>query len=290
MRTDWAQRWRDGLQRWRPTHAGGFDPGRYEVAAIEHAEAFGFVTSHHYSRSWPNVKYRYGLFDHGAGARELVGVLTLGVPMSQHALPAVFPRLVPNEQSLEWSRLVLVDEVPGNAESWFATRALRLAAAEGVLGVVTYADPMERWRRGANGVWVPVTGGHIGDVYKGMSMEYTGRSRARWRWILPDGGELTDRALNKVVKDEQGGLGVIRRLVAFGAQPPSGKQSPKVWLNRALRSIGARKQKHPGNHRYAAFIGSKTERRKYGEMGLPSRPYPRHQLRLELEEAEAMSR
>ncbi|MEU7688724.1 hypothetical protein, partial [Streptomyces spectabilis] len=37
-------------------------------------------------------------------------------------------------ESLELNRMVLLDAVPTNAETWFQARAFRLAAARGVLG------------------------------------------------------------------------------------------------------------------------------------------------------------
>jgi hypothetical protein len=47
----------------------------------------------------------------------------------------------PYEESLELNRLVLLDEVPANAETWAQARAFRLAAARGVRGIVAHSDP-----------------------------------------------------------------------------------------------------------------------------------------------------
>ncbi|WP_426567308.1 hypothetical protein [Streptomyces canus] len=47
----------------------------------------------------------------------------------------------PYEESLELNRLVLLDEVPANAETWAQACAFRLAAARGVRGVVAHSAP-----------------------------------------------------------------------------------------------------------------------------------------------------
>jgi hypothetical protein len=39
---------------------------------------------------------------------------------------------------------VLLDEVPGNGETWFLGRAFRLLRQEGFVGVVSFSDPCQR--------------------------------------------------------------------------------------------------------------------------------------------------
>ncbi|MFF3140502.1 hypothetical protein ACFVRU_01905 [Streptomyces sp. NPDC057927] len=56
----------------------------------------------------------------------------------------------PYEESLELNRLVLLDDVPANAETWAQARVFRLAAARGVRRVVAHSDPELR---------ISVTGG-----------------------------------------------------------------------------------------------------------------------------------
>jgi hypothetical protein len=281
MRIDRTQRWQAGRQRWRRVDEGGFDPDRYTVAVVDHDAAVRFVRAHHYSQAWPSVTHRFGLFDHGADdAGELVGVIALGTPMSNAVLTNVFPSLVPNEESLEWSRLVLVDEVPANGESWFARRAFRLAAAADVRGVVTFADPVARWQRTDEGL-VQIKPGHVGTVYQGLNMAYLGRATRRTRIILPDASELTDRALSKLRRRERGGPGVVRRLVGLGASEPAPEANLSEWLSASLATIGAYRQRHPGNHRYALRIGSRRQRsRTLIAMGLHSYPRAHGELAL----------
>jgi hypothetical protein len=51
-----CQRWLPGgVPSWKRPSDGGFDPGRYGVAAIGEDDARQFVIGHHYSRSFPVI-------------------------------------------------------------------------------------------------------------------------------------------------------------------------------------------------------------------------------------------
>lgn len=63
-----------------------------------------------------------------------------GVPVSTAVLTKPLPDLAPYTESLVCSRFVLLDECPGNAESWFLARCFELLIAKGVRGVVSFAD------------------------------------------------------------------------------------------------------------------------------------------------------
>jgi hypothetical protein len=134
----WCQRWQPGRrqQTWRHRSEGGFDPARYHVRPVEEATAARFVTANHYSGAYPAARLRYGMF-HG---QALVGVAVLSVPMSTAVLTGVWPGLVPFDESLELGRFLLLDAVEAPAESWFLARVLRQAAAQGIRGIVTFAD------------------------------------------------------------------------------------------------------------------------------------------------------
>ncbi len=56
----------------------------------------------------------------------------------------MFPDLEPCVESLELSRFVLSESVPGNGESWFLARCWQLAVRDGVRGAVGFSDPMPR--------------------------------------------------------------------------------------------------------------------------------------------------
>ena len=139
-----CQRWTDRIQSWRRPEDGGFDPSRYGAAEIGEASAKRFVTGHHYSGTYPAASRRYCLFDLTDG--ELVGTAVLSVPARREVLTAVFPGLEPYAESAELGRFVLLDEVPANGESWFWAECRRLAATDGVRGVVAFSDPVRRTR------------------------------------------------------------------------------------------------------------------------------------------------
>ncbi|WP_189269292.1 Mom family adenine methylcarbamoylation protein [Streptomyces fuscichromogenes] len=269
-----CQRWRNRRHSWRPTGEGGFDPARYRVREMPNNlvhTARAFVRAHHYSGSWPAVRFAYGLFDTAAPpASSLVGVLALGIPTQAAVLTSVFTRLTPYEESLELSRLVLLDEVPANAETWLQGRAFRLAAARGVRGIVAHSDPEPRARLTAHGPEL-VFPGHYGTIYQAKGMDYLGKTRPRHLTLLPDGSVLHDRAMSKVRNGERGRGGVERRLVALGARPRSENEPGRPWLADALQTVGARVVAHGGNHRYAAYIGPYTGLR----LTATSYPYPK---------------
>lgn len=262
-----------------------------------------FVQTHHYSRSWPSATASFAMFSAGG---PLVGVAVFGVPMQAAVLTNVLPDLRPYEQSLELSRLVLRDEVPANAESWFVAQAFRqLAAASPVRGVVSFSDPVPRERQvtvveddGRRSVLQSLTlmPGHVGTVYQALGAHHTAaRSTARTLTLiprytdiddelrvarrLPQGAQfcdwvvLSDRALSKIRRGERGWEGAARRLLEAGA-PDHGGQHGGLWLTEALQAVGARRVRHPGNFRYVFALGNRSERRSL-RIALPAGPYPK---------------
>jgi hypothetical protein len=263
--SDWCQRWTGGRHSWRHLSQGGFDASRYEVHALDERRAKAYVVAHHYSASYPSAKLRYGMFE---GAT-LVGVLVLGIPMHPAVLTNPFPDLVPGEESMDLSRLVLADRVAANGESWFVAAALAEAAAAGVRGVVAFADPVPRIVDGT--VLFP---GHIGITYQAGNAVFAGRSAARIKVLLPDGAVLTDRAMSKVRNREKGHDYVERRLMALGARPPRAEEHPDEWLRSALDAVGARRLRHGGNYRYLFPVGP-GRRRRTALLARTGRPYPK---------------
>ncbi len=270
-----AQRWRDGRDRYRPV-GETIDPGRYLVTPIAYCDAKRFVTQHHYSRSFPQIRYAFGLHEHqpGRAGTDLVGVLTLGNGTRAAALTSAFPTLVPYRESLELNRLVLLDHVAANAESWFTARALRTAAECGIRGITTFSDPSELWRTAPDGRRIRIKRGHVGVVYQALNMTYLGRSRPSWKLYFPDGTEISRRSLTKIIGHEPGADGMITRLIARGAPPPGHDIDRRAWLNRALTACGAQRRYHPGNHKYALRTGRSRGERTRTTIPAP-RPYPK---------------
>ena len=266
MITDVAQRWRERRASYRP--AGEvIDPRRYEVAPIAtDTEARAFVVAHHYSASYPAARVRIGLYRAGA----LVGVAVFSVPAQAKALD-VLP--CDRDEAVELGRLVLLDEVAGNGESWFVAQAFDELRRRGFAGVLSFSDPLER--RAADGALVKP--GHRGVIYQALSAVYTGRATPRSLWILPDGTVFSERALSKLRTSERGWRYAAAQLVAAGAAPADVGEDLGAWARRELARLG-RRQRHHGNHRYLFALTRATRRALPAHLerrGLAPQPYPR---------------
>ena len=148
-----TQRWDARQQLWRPAEEP-FAPSRYEVIELKYGAAKDFVTAHHHLANWSNDRLRYGLMDTTGEQPRLVGVAVVGIPMHPKVLTNPFPRLTPYYESVELSRLALLEEVPGNAESWTCARAFRMAAEHGVRVSLRAPEPqpgqdLKRWTESA---------------------------------------------------------------------------------------------------------------------------------------------
>lgn len=257
MITDAAQRWTAGAPSYRP--AGETIATRlHQVAAIaDDSPAKAFVVAHHYSRSYPAARRRFGLYRGG----ELVGVAVFSVPCNDRAL-SCFPG-APIE-SLELGRFVLLDQVPGNGETWFLGRCFEELRREGFVGVLSMSDPMER--RAADGR--VVLGGHVGTIYQAHNAVYLGRARAEGLLVLPDGRTLHRRAIAKIRARVRGWRYAAALLEAHGAEL-LGDGDAEAWLATWLPRL-TRRERHPGNHRYAWTLQRRDRRH------LPaSLPYPK---------------
>lgn len=247
-----SQRWRQRRHSWVRTSAGGFDPDRYTVAVVDESTCRTFIVEHHYSRSFPAAQLCVGLFDRTFPARfgqpgYDVGSLVLSVPVQERVLTGVLPQLEPYRESMELGRLVLLDAVPANAETFFVARAMRIAAERDVVACVAFCDPVQRRNRLTGDVILP---GHIGTVYQAANAVYTGRTSPTTKLLLPDGTVLNSRSIQKVRAQERGAAGVERRLVYLGATPRKPDQDPSAWIRTALVAVGAHRFRHGGMHRY----------------------------------------
>ena len=236
-----AQRWEGGRARYRPA-GEPINTRAYDVAVIEEdALAKAFVVQHHYSRTYPAARVRVGLYHRGA----LVGVSVFSHPCSDQVLTRVFPG--PARLSVELGRFVLLDEVPGNGETWFLARAFEELRARDIRGVVSFSDPVARPAADGRTVFP----GHIGTIYQAHNAVYTGRGAAGVVLLLPDGRMFSRRSLQKIRNQERGWQYAVRQLEAAGARPaPIDPFALRSWLHRELPRV-TRRLRHPGNHRYA---------------------------------------
>lgn len=138
---------------------------------------------------------------------------------------------------------MLLDDVACNGESWFVARCFELARREGVVGVISFSDPVPR----STTTGRLVLRGHVGVVYQASNAIYAGRGDARTLKLLPDGSVFNHRAEGKLRRGERGWQHVLRQLQRHGAGPWTGDGATYLarWLPELTRPL-----KHPGNHRY----------------------------------------
>lgn len=285
-------RWRERKHRHRPL-GEPFNVERHGVEVTEEREARPFVEREHYSGTWVAARLSVGLyrcpraFMPGVlGRAELVGVCVFAVPMQPKTITKYAPGLDPS-LGVELSRLVLLDQVEGNAESWFVRRALTLLARAKpeVRVVISYSDPCVR-RRLDGSALLP---GHTGGIYQALGARYFGRSSAAYKVIGPDGQNVCDRSKNKLANLEVGGNGFYERFLAMGAPRIRPGEGTRAYVERALAEGPFRRFKHPGNHAYGwsraldaegveSFYGAGYHAYHEGQSpllhGLPG-PYPR---------------
>ena len=255
-----CQRWRERRDSYRP--AGEvFDPRAFEVASIpDDTTVRAFVEAHHYSRSLPAARRRFGLYERGV----LVGVAVFSVPANERALLPLPGGL---EEGLELGRFVLLDGVKANGESWFLARCFDALRREGWGGVVSFADPEPRTRLDGSVVFR----GHLGVIYQASSAVYLGRATPRTLRLLPDGTVFSARARQKIVGGERGWRYAVEQLVEHGAQAPTGDL--RAWLRTAMALV-TRPLRHRGNHKYVFGLQRGVRR------ALPaSQPYPKLERR-----------
>lgn len=239
MITPVVQRWRERRDTYRPAREV-VDLRRMEVAAIPgDTTARAFVEAHHYSGSYPAARFRFGLYERA----ELVGVVVFSQPVSDAVLDCL-PR--EGGERAELGRLVLLDRVGANAETWLVARCFELLRAEGLTGIVSLSDPIARTASDGGEVFP----GHVGTIYQAGNATYLGRATARTLRLLPDGSVLNARTRQKLLAGERGWRYAADLLDAHGAPPLADGEDRRAWATRAIAQL-TRPLRHPGNHRYA---------------------------------------
>lgn len=250
-----CQRWRSGAASYRP--AGETIATRlYEVAEIaKDGPARAFVEAHHYSRSYPAARRRYGLYRAGS----LVGVAVFSVPCRSEVLRP----LPESAEAAELGRFVLLDDVPANGETWALARCFELLRRDGFEGVVSFSDPWPRATLDGRRVF----GGHVGTIYQAHNAVYLGQARTDTARLLPDGRSLHNRAVAKIRGLDKGWRAAAQALVDAGAPPIEG--DPRTWVELVLPRL-VRTFRRPGNHKYVWGLTRAVRR------GLPtSKRYPK---------------
>jgi hypothetical protein len=249
-----VQRWRRGRVRWRPV-GETINTREYEVAEIpDDTTAKAFVLENHYSSSYVAARHRFGLWRRG----QLEGVAVFSHPVNDRAFHPF-----PGEplESVELGRFVLTDRAPGNAETWCLARCFELLRRSGILGVVSFSDPVPR--RALDGTLV--LRGHVGSIYSGHNGLYVGRSRSSRLHLLPDGRILSPRAIQKVKAMERSWRYTVELLEAHGAprfdvdELAGDREQRLAWLERALAAT-TRRFRHGGNHKYVWALDRRVHR------------------------------
>jgi hypothetical protein len=276
---DVALRWdhgRDGFLL--DLDRGLFDPSSHEVVHVRaHAEARAFVGTHHYSGTWKGGGQVFEL----RRRAKLVGVAVY----SQPGGPAVLARWFPGheKEALELSRLVLLDDVLFNAETWFLARTRELLWRLGYLGVISFSDPAPRDLAGGGFVFP----GHVGTTYQAASALYVGRTKREAQWLFGDGSVFPLRCRTKIRAYARGAPPAVCQgweyardvLLARGAPPFTfafGDAAAAVWCDVALGYL-ARARIHPGQHRYLWAKKGAARRdleRHLAATGIRPLPYP----------------
>lgn len=267
-----CQRWQDRTPSWRHTSEGGFDRNRYGTAEIgDDTTAADFIEQHHYSGSYVAALARYGLYDLAGEGTPLVGVAVLSNPTNVAVLENPFPDLEPYAESAELGRLVLLDEVPANAESFFVAEMFRMAARRGFRGVVSHSDPNPRYDDDS----VMTMPGHLGIVYQALNARYTGTTGRATAHVFPDGTELNGKTQQKIRDQHKGHKYAEDLLVERGAQRMLAGEDPKAWLRQARADAGIKPVRKAGKHRYLFSLGETRAQRAAVHMAMDALPYPK---------------
>lgn len=260
METPVVQRWRERVGSYRPV-GETIITREYEVARVEISAAKAFVLRHHYLQSFPAARRNFGLYRRG----ELVGVSVFSQGLNHTATVRELPG--PAQLSLTLGRVVLLDEVPSNAESFFVAEAFHLLEREGFVGVASFSDPLPRVNL-LTGKRMHV--GHIGTIYQATNGNYRGKARSEWIHLLPNGRCFQNDSKTKVRHLKEGWRYSAQLLVDFGAPPLDlSRENSVEWLATWMPEI-CRRVKHPGNHKYVWTLNRRH--RKYLP---PSLPYPK---------------
>jgi len=259
--TNVAQRWRDRRDTYRPI-GEVINTAHYEVAVIrDDKTAKDFVLQHHYAASYPSARFRFGLYWGGL----LVGVAVFSVPANDKVLACLPGAAIEN---VELGRLVLLDRVPSNSETWFMARCFEVLRREGLNGAVSFSDPVPRTTPDGGVIFK----GHVGGLYQSFNGIYTGLGTARTLRLLPDGSVFSDRAIQKIRSGERGWQYAAAILERHGAARLVEGADARAWLAEWMPRF-TRPLRHGGNHRYLLPIG------KHVRKHLPaSLPYPKFTL------------
>jgi hypothetical protein len=216
-----------------------------------------FLSAHHYLKTTPPARFKFCIHK----GEQLVGVAVFAHPTNDSTITKLFG--CPAIDGVELSRLVLLDEVPGNGESFFVGECLRRLKRIGLAGVVSFSDPLPRWTRDRH----LIKPGHVGTVYQSLNSVFLGRSTPRTLRLLPNGTILSDRTIQKLRAGEPGTRAIRSIFAELSTVLP---RDPDLALLRKALDRHTTPVRHPGNYKYCWGFTRTTNK-----MLPKSLPYPK---------------
>lgn len=134
--------------------------GDFQVRAVDFDDGKAFVMEHHYAKGMHNGPTAlYGLWQGSL----LVGVSAFATPVSEAVRSSVFG-VQHKERITELHRVVLLDEIGHNAESFFVAQSLQAIKNDrpDIWGVISFAD---------------TTYGHVGTIYQAVNAYWCGMAK-----------------------------------------------------------------------------------------------------------------
>ncbi|MDP3615309.1 MAG: hypothetical protein Q8R98_26015 [Rubrivivax sp.] len=261
-------------QRWRDRRASFLlpdsviDPSEYAVDVISKSDAASFVADHHYLRTCPPGVMAVGLFRNSKPSSRLVGVTLFSNPMNAAAIP--LHTGLPATAGVELGRLVLLDEVATNGESFLLSRAFKLLrrSRPQLEAITAYSDPTPRFA--PDGTLTHK--GHVGHCYTALMGPrcYRGQRPKRRVLITPDGQVFPDRTLSKIRNSERGSAYATDALLRLGAPRPTSADL-RAWVADLISAGFLAQRWAAGVHAYS-FPLTRAARRAAAH--LPSPPPP----------------
>jgi hypothetical protein len=164
---------------------------------------------------------------------------------------------------LDLGRLVLLDDIAGNAESWFLSRVFKYLARNrpGCAGVMATSDPLCRVNDGGD----IVCPGHVGTIYQATNGQYVGRTKARYIYLDTYGRTVSARVFSKAAAGwaDRYATEQVTRI----AGPIQCGETVTEWIHRAQNLLT--RVYHPGAFVYRWPIG------RYKLSDMDSLPYPK---------------
>lgn len=241
----------DGEQRWRKRRSSFvppvecFKPSKARVEIIPFQMAKEFVETHHYSGSIGTCRLAVGLFYKPFSFEKeiLGGVAIIGNPIQPQAIRTYFDGL-DAQLGVEMNRLVLLDSIPFNGESFLIGKTLRLLkrSRPELRGCLSYCDPVPHYSEDGR----LQKKGHVGTVYRCTNAAFKGRSGPRTQFLDRNGRVVSERSLSKLRLGERGEDGIYQTLLELGAPPRRSGEQADAYIRRALVEGPFRKFRHPG--------------------------------------------